>query len=128
MNTRLMYVELKSGYSNNGPAWIGFVTFSRTKTTIYFNNKAFKKSGGTSSNFYDIETGEGYWISGVKKKGEDRHWAGNGKILIDKKAIDEYLKIARDEKLDKSRFEIAEINETRDKEDFVEIENRVTEE
>ena len=127
MNTRLMYVELKSGYSDNGPAWIGLVTFSRTKTTIYFNNKAFKKSPGVSSNFYDIETGDEYWISGIKKNGEDRHWAGSGKILIDKKVVDEYLIITGDEKLDKSRFEITEILETRDKSEFVEIENQTKE-
>ena len=127
METRLMYIELKSGYSDNGPAWIGLVTFSRTKTTVYFNNKAYKKSRGTGSNFYDIETREGYWISGVKKNGEDRHWAGNGKILIDKKVINDYLKITGDEKLDKSRFETTEIDETRDRRDFVKIENQVSE-
>ncbi|QOI98523.1 MAG: hypothetical protein HRU69_13955 [Flammeovirgaceae bacterium] len=127
METRLMYIELKSGYSDNGPAWIGLVTFSRTKTTIYFNNKSFKKSRGVGSNFYDIETGDAYWISGVKKNGEDRHWAGNGKILIDKKVVDDYLKITGDERLDKSKFEITEIKETRDKKDFVEIENQIKE-
>jgi hypothetical protein len=114
METRLMYIELKSGYADNGPAWIGLVTFSRTKTTIYFNNKAFKKSRGVGSNFYDIETGDGYWISGIKKNGEDRHWAGNGKILIDKKVIDDYLRITGDEKLDKSRFEITDIKDIHD--------------
>ncbi len=127
METRLMYIELKSGYSDNGPAWIGIATFSRTKTTIYFNNKAFKKGGGTYSNFHDIETGEEYWISGIKKNGDDRHWAGNGKILIDKKVVDDYLRITGEEKLDKSKFEITEINETRDKKDFVEIENQIKE-
>lgn len=122
-----MYIELKSGYSDNGPAWIGLATFSRTMTTVYFNNKAFKKSRGVGSNFYDIETGDAYWISGVKKNGEDRHWAGNGKILIDKKVVDDYLKITGDERLDKSKFEITEIKETRDKKDFVEIENQIKE-
>ncbi|MBN8578428.1 MAG: hypothetical protein J0L66_15905 [Cytophagales bacterium] len=127
METRLMYIELKSGYSDNGPAWIGLVTFSRTMTTVYFNNKAFKKSRGVGSNFYDIETGDAYWISGVKKNGEDRHWAGNGKILIDKKVINDYLKVTGDEKLDKSKFEIIEIKEIRDKSAFVEIENQIKE-
>lgn len=122
-----MYIELKSGYTDNGPAWIGLATFSRTMTTIYFDNKAFKKSRGVGSNFYDIETGDEYWISGVKKNGQDRHWAGNGKILIDKKVVDDYLKITGDEKLDKTRFEIAEIKETRDKKDFVELENQIKE-
>ena len=92
--------------------------------TAYFNNKAFGKKRGFGSNFYDIETGDDYWISGVKKNGKDRHWAGGGKILIDKKVIDDYLRITGDETLDKSKFEITEIIETRDKQDFVEIENQ----
>ncbi len=33
----LRYIELKSGYSDNGPAWIGYVTPSKTGRTIYFN-------------------------------------------------------------------------------------------
>jgi hypothetical protein len=127
MSKRLMYVELKSGYSDNGPAWIGLVSFSRTMTTIYFNNRAFKKGRGAGSNFYDIETGDNYWISGVKKNGEDRHWAGNGKILIDKIVVDEYLRITEEDALDKARFEIIEIIETRDKQDFVDLEHQVKE-
>jgi hypothetical protein len=32
----LKYIELKSGYSNDdGPAWIGYVTPSKTGRTLY---------------------------------------------------------------------------------------------
>jgi len=51
----LMYIELKSGYSDNGPAWIGFVMTSKTKKTIYFNDHAFQKWNGANSNYYDVE-------------------------------------------------------------------------
>ena len=34
----LMYIELKTGYSDDGPAWIGYVKTSKTKKTIYFND------------------------------------------------------------------------------------------
>ncbi len=90
--TQLFYIELKSGFEDNGPAWIGKVEYSKSGQTVYFNNKAFKKlkSPGFSSNFYDIETGDEYWISGIKKDRTDRHWAGSGKVMIDKKVIDEY--------------------------------------
>lgn len=89
----LIYVELKSGYSDNGPAWIGYSSCSKTGTTIYFNGLAFKrlKGSGISGNYYETSTGDEYWISGVKKNRQDRHWAGSGKVLIDKAAIDEYL-------------------------------------
>ena len=124
MTTRLMYIELKSGYSDNGPAWIGEASFSRTGTTVYFNNKAFKRAKGIGANHYDIETGEWYWISGVKENRQDRHWAGNGKIFIDRKVIDAYLELTDYYQLNKSRFEIIEINETRDRQEFVKIANQ----
>ena len=60
----LMYIELKTGYSDDGPAWIGYVKTSKTKKTIYFNDCAFQKYNGGCSNYVDIETGDEYWISG----------------------------------------------------------------
>ena len=39
----LMYIELTTGYSDDGPAWIGYVKTSKTKNTIYFNDHAFQK-------------------------------------------------------------------------------------
>ena len=33
----LMYIELKTGYSDDGPAWIGYVRTSKTKKTIYLS-------------------------------------------------------------------------------------------
>lgn len=93
MKKELIYVELKSGYSDNGTAWIGFRGTSKSGSTIYFNGLAFQstKGQGISANYFETESGDEYWISGVKKKGGDRHWAGSGKIKIDKHAVDDYL-------------------------------------
>jgi hypothetical protein len=93
MKTDLVYVELKSGYSDAGPAWIGRPSYSKSRSTIYFNKLALKKthSPGSGGNYYESDSGDDYWVSGVKKNGEDRHWAGGGKILIDSQCIDEYL-------------------------------------
>lgn len=33
---------MKTGYSDDGPAWIGYVKTSKTKKTIYFNDHAFR--------------------------------------------------------------------------------------
>ncbi|WP_242622499.1 hypothetical protein [Intestinimonas timonensis] len=41
--------------------------------------------------YVDIENGDEYWISGLKKAESNRHWAGRGKILIDRRAVPEYL-------------------------------------
>jgi len=46
-------------------------------------------------NYYDLENRESYWISGVKKNGEDRHWAGGGKIKIEKKYCKRVSKTCR---------------------------------
>lgn len=113
METRyqIMYIELKTGYSDDGPAWIGKVKLSKSGRTVYFLNKGFKRVQGISGNFIDIETREEYWISGVKKNGEDRHWAGSGKIKIDKKIIGDYLKITGQQGIDTSRLEVVEIKD-----------------
>ena len=94
-------MELKSRFSDNGPAWIGVCSTSKSGATIYFNGHAFKSLGGqgSSGNYYDVETGEEYWISGVKKNNQDRHRAGSGKILIDASAIEQYLLLTGKEKL-----------------------------
>ena len=107
----IRYIELKTGYNDNGPAWIGNVKESKSGKTIYFNDHAFQKYHGAYSNYIDIETGDEYWISRVKKNGEDRHWAGSGKITIDRKVIGEYLAIVNADKLDDSKYIIADIED-----------------
>lgn len=124
MQYRVMYIELKSGYGDDGPAWIGHVTFSKSGQTIYFNDKALKKFQGISGNFYDVETGEEYWVSGVKKDGRDRHWAGKGKIMIDRKVINEYLEITGQASLDLKRLDIVDIEDKYPVERVNERENR----
>jgi hypothetical protein len=89
---RVMYIELKSGYNDNGPARVGRVEFSKSGRSIHYGGKTFARirGGGVGSNYYDVETGDEYWISGVKKNREDRHWAGSGPVEIDDDAREEY--------------------------------------
>ena len=107
----LMYIELKTGYSDDGPAWIGYVKTSKTKKTIYFNNHAFQKYNGNYANYIDIENGDEYWISGLKKKESNRHWAGHGKIMIDRRAVNEYLTLIDEKELPLNLFEIIDIED-----------------
>jgi hypothetical protein len=105
----IRYIELKSGYSDNGPAWIARVTLSKSGRTVYFNGKALKRvgRGGLSGgNHFDIHTGEEYWVSGVKKDGLDRRWAGSGRISIEAAAVPEYLQLTGAGGLDRTRFEV----------------------
>ena len=59
MKPKILYIENKSE-GHTGSAWIGFVEFSKSGQTVYFDNKAFKKLKvtGISGNHFDIETGE----------------------------------------------------------------------
>src|SRR5262245_36381743 len=105
----LRYIELKTGYVDNGPAWIGRVTLSRTRQTVYFNGRALRRATGgglDGGNYYDVETGEMFWVSGVKKNGRDRHWAGSGKVLVEAAAVSEYLALIGAKTLDRSRCEV----------------------
>ena len=126
MKPTLKYIELKSGFGDSGPAWIGHVEFSKSGRTVYFNGKAFKNAnamGVDGGNHYDIETRDEYWISGIKKSGTDRHWAGGGKIMIDRTVVSQYLEMVHFTTLDKNRFELVDVMPT-DKQKFIAIENR----
>jgi len=120
MKSEIKYIELKSGYSDDGPAWIGRVEFSKSGQTVYFNGRAFRGNGHGSC--YELETGEHYWITGIKKNGQNRHWAGNGKIMIDREIVDEYLALIGLSAIDLSKFELTDIGKT-DKQKFVAVEN-----
>jgi hypothetical protein len=122
--SKLRYVELKSGYNDDGPAWLGRVQESKSGRTIYFNGKAFKRARERPGEYYDIETLERYWISGVKRRGQDRHWAGSGKITIEAAAVEEYLKITGRTELDQSRFVVSHSIAPTDTSRFADLENR----
>lgn len=95
--TRIMYIEQKSGFGDNGPARIGRVTFSHSGRTTYYQGKAFQSLGGQgmAGNYFDTETGDEYWISGPKKNGRDRHRAGGGPVVIDDDVAEEYWRDIR---------------------------------
>lgn len=107
----LRYIELKSGYADNGPAWIGYVQQSKGGRTLYFNGRGLMKlkgqrRGDWGGNYIDMETGESFWVSGVKVNRENRHWAGSGKVLIEAAAVAEYLATIKAKTLDTSRCEV----------------------
>ena len=90
--SRIMYMELKSNCGDSGPARIGRVSFSRTMKTLYYKGRKFRscKGAGIGGNYYEVGTSDIYWISGPKRNGQDRHWAGSGPVEIDPEVADEY--------------------------------------
>ena len=121
MVLQLKYIELATEGNHNGPAWIGKVEFSKSGKTMYFNGHAFKGNG--HGYCHDIESGEIYWISGVKKNGQDRHWAGSEKIMIDKNVVDEYLEYRGLQKLDLKKYIIIDDIIETDKTKFKDMKN-----
>ena len=72
---RIMYIEDKSE-GLVGQARIGLVTYSKSGRSVSYRGRTFQSlagSGGPSkANFFDVETGEEFWISGPRKDGNDR--------------------------------------------------------
>jgi hypothetical protein len=91
MQTRIMYIESKAG-GLSGPARIGCVSFSKTGRTLYYGDKSFQslKGAGSKANFYDVETGDEYWISGPRKDGADRLYGEATAVEIDDDVRKEY--------------------------------------
>lgn len=123
MKSDIIYIEKSNGSSHDGEAWIGKCFYSKSGSSVYFNGKVFKKGKSFSGNHFDIETGETYWISRVKKNGEDRHRFGKGIINIDNSIVTEYLKLIGEEKLQKNKFCLVELENIPNKEKATQIEN-----
>jgi hypothetical protein len=91
VKSRIMYIENKSR-GLTGPACIGRVTYSRTGCTLYYKDKAFRSlhGAGFKANYYDVATGERYWISGCKKRGSNRLYGERIPVEIDEDVRREY--------------------------------------
>ena len=89
-----MYIECKSG-GLSGPARIGRVSFSQTGKTLYYAGRTFETLAGRGfkANYFNVQSGEPYWISGCKKRGGDRLYPGL--IEIDDEVREEYWSAIR---------------------------------
>jgi hypothetical protein len=103
---RIMYIEYKGGgfterlgIANvsasdglHGSARIGRVTFTRTGATLHYRGKSFQslKGSGFKANYFDVETGEQYWISGPRRDGTDRLYKSDWPVEIDEDIREEY--------------------------------------
>ncbi len=89
---RIMYIEEKFN-SLEGNARIGKVYFSRTGKTLYYRQLRLQslKGSGYKANYFDVDTGNQYWISGPRKDRNDRLYGGCDGVEIDEDARDEYF-------------------------------------
>ncbi len=95
--TRIMYIEDKSS-GLNGSARIGRVAFSKSGRSLHYEGRTFQSLGGTGfkANYFNVETGNRFWISGPRKDGRDRLYERSAKpIEIDPEVREEYWKVIR---------------------------------
>jgi hypothetical protein len=100
--TRIMYIESKSG-SLNGSARIGRVLFSKSGKSIGYRGRTFQslKGSGFKANYFDVETGEQFWISGPRKDGKDRLYENSAApVEIDEDVAEEYWRDIRSKRSD----------------------------
>lgn len=91
MKSRIMYIESKAG-GLTGPARIGRVTFSRTGATLHYAGKSFQslQGSGFKSNYFEVDSGDAYWISGPRKDGRDALYPTHVAAVVDADVHDEY--------------------------------------
>ena len=95
--TRIMYIEDKSE-GLIGPARIGRVTFSKSGKSLTYRGRTFQtlKGAGFKENYFDIESGARYWISGPRKDGRDALYAWKtSTVEIDEDVAEEYWRVIR---------------------------------
>ena len=92
---RVMFVENKDGDIDGVQGRIGWVTFSKTGLSIYYRGRTLRraKRGGIRGNYFDVATGDEYWVSGIKQRGSNRHWAESITVRVDRDAVDEYRRL-----------------------------------
>lgn len=96
MKSRILYLENKTN-GLSGPARIGRVRFSQTGKTLEYQGRRFQslKGAGFKSNYYDVESGEEYWISGPRQDGADRLYGERVAVEIDPDVRVEYWRDIR---------------------------------
>lgn len=93
--SQIVYIEDKDD-SITGAGRIGRVTFSKTGKTIYYRGQQFQslRGVGFKANYFKVDTGEEYWISGPRRDGNDALYPMS--IEIDDDVREEYWREIRD--------------------------------
>ncbi|MGB8814163.1 MAG: 1-deoxy-D-xylulose-5-phosphate synthase, partial [Paracoccaceae bacterium] len=80
---------------HQGPAHIGRVFFSKSGLTLYYKGRSYQslKGRGFKANYFEVETGDYYWISGPRKDRSDRLYGGSTGVIVDDDAREDYDKL-----------------------------------
>lgn len=66
VGSRVGYIESKAG-TLNGPARIGRAAFPKTGRRLYYKDHEYRDGHGIELDFFEVETGDEYWISGPRR-------------------------------------------------------------
>jgi hypothetical protein len=91
VKSRIMYIEHKADVSG-GKARIGRVFFSKRGKTLRYGGKSFQslRGRGFKANYFEVGSGQEYWISGCKRDGSDRLYGERVPVEIDDDVRVEY--------------------------------------
>ena len=84
-----MWIEYK-GDGIVGPARIGWVEVKDRGRRLDYRGQLFRtrRGRGFKSNYYDMNTGEAYWITGCRKDGRNALYSTE--VEVDEDALEEY--------------------------------------
>lgn len=80
--SRIMWVENKNGDGIVGSVRIGRVTYSKSGKSVYYKGKRLETLSGKGfkANYFEVSSGDYYWISGCRKDGKDALYNTNVEI------------------------------------------------
>lgn len=95
LTRRVMYIENKDGLLDGVSAHIGWVEFSKSGRSVYYRGRTLNATTRAGAgNFVDAESGEEYWVSGIKTRGSNVHHATPvGTVAIDEDAKEEFVRL-----------------------------------
>lgn len=97
-----MWIENKTGDGIVGPARIGLAIPSKSGQSLDYAGKTFQTLAGRGfkANYFDVDTGGHYWISGCRKDGMDALYTTT--VEIDDNIREEYWAVIRNQQANKN--------------------------
>lgn len=88
-HTRVMWIERKSDQLA-GQARIGRVSFSKSGASLLYRGQTFRslKGQGFKANYFEVDSGDEYWISGCHHDGRDALYSTD--VEVDDDVREEY--------------------------------------
>jgi hypothetical protein len=84
-----------SALRERGPRWRHLPSHEKSHHVYRRQERRSLKGLGFKANYYDVETGAHFWISGPKRNGGDALYGGSTPVEIDEDVREEYWRVIR---------------------------------